>query len=112
MYDRKLDSTLLPWSPLDFAGVSMRVLHTDEPTGAMTVMTKMEPGARIPAHSHSLANETVYVIEGDFVEDGFSHGPGSFFSGSAGTVHGPHATAHGCVLLTTFSAKLDFVLAG
>ena len=45
------------------------------------------------------------------IRDGVAYGPGSFFAGAAGTVHGPHTTAGGCVLLTTFSAPLDFVLA-
>jgi quercetin dioxygenase-like cupin family protein len=111
MYDKKLDAGSVPWAGLEFAGVAIRVLHTDPRSGAMTVVTRMEPGARIPAHSHSRADETVYVIEGDFVEDRKSYGPGSFFAGAAGTVHGPHETVNGCVLLTTFSATLDFVTA-
>ena len=50
-----------------------------------------------------------YVPEGDFVEDGHSLGPGSFFAGKTGVPHGPHATAGGCVVLTAFSATPDFV---
>jgi hypothetical protein len=53
----------------------------------------------------------VFVVEGDFIEDGVSHGPGTFFAGPAGSIHGPHRTRTGCVLLTTFSAELDFVAA-
>src|ERR1700761_6950888 len=103
MYDRKLNTTSIPWSPLDFPGVSMKTLRHDERTGGMIVMTRIEAGASIPAHSHTQADETVYVVEGDFVEDGISYGPGSFFVGVAGTSHGPHETVGGCVLLTTFS---------
>ena len=109
MYDLKMDASSLAWSPLDFAGVSMKILTHDAQTGGMTVMTRMTAGASIPAHLHTHANETVYVLDGDFVEDGVSHGEGHFFSGAAGTSHGPHATKNGCVLLTTFSATLDFV---
>jgi len=111
VYDRKINSASLPWSPLDFAGVSMKTLGNDDRTGGMTVMTRMTPGASIPAHCHTHADETVFVVEGDFIEDGISYGRGSFFAGAAGTFHGPHGTAKGCVLLTTFSATLDFVLA-
>jgi anti-sigma factor ChrR (cupin superfamily) len=68
-------------------------------------------GASISAHSHTRAEETVYVLEGDFVEDGVAYGAGSFFAGAAGIPHGPHRTVGGCVLLTTFSGPLDFVLA-
>jgi quercetin dioxygenase-like cupin family protein len=110
MYERIIDTGSLDWSPLEFDGVSIRVLHRVESTGALTVMTRMAPGSAIPAHWHGAADETVFVLEGDFIEDGTSYGPGHFFIGPAGTPHGPHRTSGGCVLLTTFSAELDFRL--
>ena len=110
MYDQIISTDLLPWSPLDFPGVSMRIVHQDERTGAMTVLTRLDPGAVIPAHSHSQADETVFVLSGDFIEAGTAHLTGSYFIGSAGTPHGPHESRGGCVVLTTFSAKLDFKL--
>jgi quercetin dioxygenase-like cupin family protein len=110
VYHLKLHVEAVAWSPLDFPGVSLRVLHTDPDSGAMSVLTRMSPGAVIPAHLHTKADETVYVLEGDFVEDGQSHGPGSFFAGKAGVPHGPHSTVSGCMVLTAFSAALDFVL--
>jgi quercetin dioxygenase-like cupin family protein len=111
MYERIIDTGKLAWSPLDFEGVSVRILHRVESTGAVTVMTRMAPGSVIPAHTHSVADETVYVLEGDFIEGAVSYGPGSFFVGPAGIPHGPHRTSGGCVLLTSFSAELDFLLA-
>lgn len=111
MYDLKLQTATIEWTPLDFPGVAMKTLRQDARTGGMMVMTRMQPGATIPAHSHTSADETVYVLEGDFIEDGAAYGPGTFFAGAAGTVHGPHRTVGGCVLLTTFSGPLDFVLA-
>ena len=108
MYERIVDTELLDWTPLDFDGVSVRLLHRVESTGAVTLMTRMAPGSAIPAHWHSAADETVFVLDGDFIEDGASYGPGSFFIGRAGIPHGPHRTAGGCLLLTTFSAELDF----
>ena len=110
MYNVQLDTASLEWLPLDFAGVFMKTLRHDGRTGGMTVMTQMRPGSTIPAHRHSTADETVFVLEGDFVEEGRSFGPGSFFVATAGADHGPHGTVGGCVLLTTFSASLDFVL--
>jgi quercetin dioxygenase-like cupin family protein len=84
MYNRRLHSDSVEWTPLDFPGVSLRLLHTDPNTGATTVLTRMDPASVIPAHLHTKADETVYVLEGDFVEDGESHGPGAFFVGKAG----------------------------
>jgi quercetin dioxygenase-like cupin family protein len=108
MYEVKINQSEVGWTPLDMPGVSMKVLHKDEATGAMAVLTRMNAGAMIPAHFHTKADETVYVLTGDFVEDGVSHGPGSYFVGKAGVPHGPHQTADGCTVLTHFSAEFDF----
>ncbi len=108
MYEVTINESEVGWTPLGIAGVSMKVLHKDQATGAMAVLTRMEAGATIPAHFHTKADETVYVIAGDFVEAGVSHGPGSYFVGKAGVPHGPHQTVGGCTVLTHFSAELDF----
>ncbi len=110
MYQVAVRAAELAWTPLDFVGVFIKTLHRDEATGATTVMTKMEAGAIIPKHHHGVADETVYILEGDFEEDGRPFEVGSFFVGKAGTTHGPHASHRGCFLLTTFSAEVDFLL--
>lgn len=107
MYQRIIDTSTLDEQPLDMDGVSIRIVHKDE-AGAMAVVTRMRAGATIPAHWHSKADETVYVLSGDFIEDGVAYGPGHYFIGAARTVHGPHSTKTGCTLLTHFSAELDF----
>ena len=96
---------------LGFPGVSMKLLSGDGEGGGLYVLTTMGPGSKIPAHSHTGANEFVYVLSGDFVEGGKSYGPGSFFFGLAGTTHGPHTSQAGCSVLTHYSAPLDFVSA-
>lgn len=108
MYSKIVNTSNLPWAPLDFSGVSMRVIHEDKKSGGMTVMTQLEPGASIPAHIHCKADETVFVISGDFIEEAVEYGPGSFFAAPAGVPHGPHRSSKGCIVLTTFSAPLDF----
>ena len=110
MYQTITHTNQLDWAALDIAGVLIKVLYNNEETGAMSVITKMEAGAIIPLHSHTLADETVYVLEGDFIEDEIHHTPGTVFFGKAGTQHGPHRTSNGCLLLTHFSRELDFVL--
>jgi anti-sigma factor ChrR (cupin superfamily) len=112
MYPAIVNTEKLPWTALDFPGVFMRIVHEHEESGRMTVMTRLEPGASIPAHLHTKADETVFVISGDFIEDEVAHGPGSFFAAVAGTPHGPHRSRTGCVVLTTFSAPLDFKIVG
>lgn len=110
MYQKTIQSSTLTWETLELPGVSMKVLDTDEDTGAMTVLTRIEAGASIPAHSHTQADESVFVLEGDFVEDGTEYGEGAYFFGARGTVHGPHESRKGCTVLTRFGAPLDFVM--
>jgi quercetin dioxygenase-like cupin family protein len=74
----------------------------------MTGMTRLAAGSSIPAHRHTHADQTVFVVEGDLIDDGVSYGPGSFFVVKGGSPHGPHGTSGGCVLLTTYSGRPDF----
>jgi quercetin dioxygenase-like cupin family protein len=112
MYETKTDTSALPWSPTGWPGVSMKMLQQVESTGGMIGMMRMEAGSSIPAHSHTHADQTVFVIEGDLVEEGVTYGPGSFLLAKAGTPHGPHNSSGGCVLLSTYFGKPDFVPVG
>jgi quercetin dioxygenase-like cupin family protein len=93
-----------------FAGVAIRVLVGNLQNSSTVFDNKA--GARIPAHRHSLADEFVYVIAGDFIEDGKTYGAGTAFWCKAGSIHGPHESTAGCKLITYFSAPLDFDVAG
>ena len=84
MYQITVRESELPWADLGMPGVSMKVLHKDEATGAMAVLTRIEAGASIPAHWHSKADETVFVLNGDFVEEGGVTGRGRTSSGWPG----------------------------
>lgn len=108
MYEIAKHAKDIPWSALDIEGVEIKVIHEDKTTGALTVLTRMNEGACIPKHFHSEADETVYVLEGEFIEIEKAYGPGSIFFGSATTSHGPHKTNSGCMLLTHFTSALDF----
>jgi quercetin dioxygenase-like cupin family protein len=112
VYQIKTDTSAVPWSPTGWAGVSMKVLQPVESSGGMTGMLRMEAGSSIPAHSHTNADHMVFVVEGDLVEGGVSYGPGSFFVAKAGSPHGPHGSAGGCVLLSWYSGPPDFVPVG
>lgn len=39
MYQTKVRESQLPWADLGMPGVAMKVLHKDEATGAMAVLT-------------------------------------------------------------------------
>lgn len=109
MFTKILDASSAEKVELGFVGVSMQLLTGAANGNGMYAMTTMAAGSIIPAHSHAAADEFVYVVSGDFVEDGTSYGPGSVFYGVAGTSHGPHTTKTGCIVLTHYSAPLDFI---
>ncbi|MBY0262485.1 MAG: cupin domain-containing protein, partial [Phycisphaerales bacterium] len=92
MYEHVSRSDQIAPQPIGVAGVTIRPLWSDPATGAMTVVTEMAPGAVIPRHSHTHAHESVYVLDGEFVEAGVAHGPGTYFVARSGVTHGPHST--------------------
>jgi quercetin dioxygenase-like cupin family protein len=112
MYQTTLDTSALPWSPTGWPGVSMKMLQQVESTGGMIGMMRMDAGSSIPPHSHTHADQAVFIIEGDLVEEGVTYGPGSLLVAKAGTPHGPHSSSGGCVLLSTYFGKPDFVPVG
>ena len=93
MYETTVISTEVEPLPIGFTGVSVRVLHRGNEESGQVVLTRMAPGAVIPEHWHSEADETVFVLDGDFVEAGVTYGPGTFFLGKAGKPHGPHTSS-------------------
>jgi quercetin dioxygenase-like cupin family protein len=110
VYQFMSDCKHCPWTDLAIQGVQSKVLYVDESSGQQTVVTKMAPGAVIPRHLHSHADETVYVLEGDFIEEGTTYGDGAYFIGKSGIAHGPHKTKNGCTVLTHWTGGIvDFV---
>ena len=107
MYQDSIDANEIEWTPARFPGVYLKILHGSPESEASVVLRKLEPGAIIPQHYHGKADETVYVLEGDFIEDAKAQGAGHVFFAKAGFPHGPHTTSQGCVVLTVFSDKLD-----
>jgi len=95
-----------PWQPGPYAGVELLVLHKREDTGGVTVLRKFHAGVTVPAHTHPLANETVYVVSGEWEEDGVVYGPGSHFFAPKGVRHGPHVARTEVISLTVFDGPL------
>jgi quercetin dioxygenase-like cupin family protein len=56
------------------------------------------PGAVIPAHLHKGMAEALYIVEGDFTNEGKQYQAGTSLHFKAGKVHGPHTTKNGCRL--------------
>ena len=97
-----LDSRLVEWEPTDVDGVSRKVLRSDPGSGAMTWLTRLEPGAVLPWQL-SLAGRESYLVDGsvDYAEchDGTAvadtYTAGGYVFRPADTVHGgPATTVH------------------
>lgn len=102
----------IDWTPADLPGVSFKLLSRNPDTGASVALYRFDPGSSVPKHWHSESDETGYVLEGEFIDNGKAYGPGSVFYGQSGTTHGPHLTNTGCLVLFVLSGKLDFFIAG
>ncbi len=96
----------LPWQPGPYPGVELCVLHRNPETGGVTLLRKFHAGVTVPAHVHPLANETAYVLQGEWWEDGRSHGPGTCFFAPKGVRHGPHEARGEVISLTVFDGPL------
>ncbi len=94
------------WKPGPYEGVELKVLHEHPETGALTVLRKFAAGVSVPAHTHSKANETAYILSGEWEEDGKVYGPGSVFHAPKGLRHGPHVARSEVVSLTFFDGPL------
>jgi anti-sigma factor ChrR (cupin superfamily) len=90
------------FEPTGFEGVEARRLFVDHDHDRVTMLVRMQPGARYPGHVHAGAEEC-YVVAGDlFVGDRRMHA-GDFQRARAGSRHPVQSTEKGCVLLLTSS---------
>ena len=96
----------LPWQDTKFPGVKAKTLLVDEKSGLLTVLLKMDPGARLPDHEHVLIEQT-FVIEGKLVDKDGVCTAGNFVWRPAGTRHAAY-TPDGGLMLAMFQAPNKF----
>jgi redox-sensitive bicupin YhaK (pirin superfamily) len=98
--------------------VTLAVRSANYTLGPVMLHLAMEPGSVIPAHIHEGVAEVLYVVEGDFINEGKTYRPGDSLHIKAGHVHGPHSTEKGCKMLVLWTERTtneaanlgDFVL--
>jgi quercetin dioxygenase-like cupin family protein len=94
------------WQPGPYPGVELMVLHKNEATGGVVVLRKFQAGVTVPAHTHPLANEFVYVLSGEWEEEGAVYTTGACFFAPKGMRHGPHTARTEVISLTQFDGPL------
>jgi len=106
MFQEISQASQAEWKPGPYPGVELKLLRRDPATGGVTVLRKFAAGITVPAHVHPLANETAYVLSGEWVEEGVTHGPGTCFFAPRGERHGPHNARTEVISLTIFDGPL------
>jgi quercetin dioxygenase-like cupin family protein len=99
--------------------ITLGVRNANYALGPVMLHLTMKPGATVPAHLHRGMAEALYVVDGDFTNEGKQYQAGTSLHFKAGNVHGPHSTKNGCKLLILWMERsgheaadlTDFVIA-
>jgi quercetin dioxygenase-like cupin family protein len=67
----------------------------------------MQPGDVIARHYHGGQAQTLYILEGDFIDEGTSYSAGTELNVKPNTHHGPHSTETGVTFLAMFTGNVD-----
>jgi quercetin dioxygenase-like cupin family protein len=94
------------WQPGPYPDVELLILHKNQQTGGVSVLRKFAAGVTVPAHVHPLANESVYILSGEWEESGVTYRTGAFFFAPSGERHGPHVARTEVISLTVFDGPL------
>ena len=92
---RRNEST---WFPYGAPGIDIKPLFKDDATGRTTVLLRMAPGARLPAHHHHDVEQCL-VVKGDVCFGDLIYEEGDFVVMGKGTHHPEIHSVHGNVLL-------------
>jgi anti-sigma factor ChrR (cupin superfamily) len=89
----------IPWIEMA-PGNKMKVIYHDPDSGMLTILSKLEPGAGIPAHMHEDLEQT-FVLEGSLLDQEGECTAGNFVIRAKGSRHAPTAP-RGCTMLVFF----------
>ena len=117
VFDRQIKSDRFPFR--SDGEITLAVRNANYTLGPVMLHIVMKPDAMIPAHHHDGMAEALYVVEGDFINEGKQYQAGTSLHFKAGKEHGPHATKNGCKLLVLWTERTskeaadlsDFVIA-
>ncbi len=90
------------WVETQVPGVSFKTLFEDRERRFATALVRMAPGSSYPSHRHA-GIEECYVISGDVSLGDHTFGGGDYLVSQVGSIHPPHETDGGCVLLIVSS---------
>ena len=85
--------------------IALAIRNANYTLGPVMLHIAMKPGAVIAAHLHNSMAEALYVVEGDFTNEGKQYQAGTSLHFKAGRKHGPHTTKNGCKLLVLWTER-------
>ena len=85
--------------------ITLAIRNANYTLGPVMLHLVMKPGAVVPAHIHKGMAEALYVVEGDFANEGKQYQVGTSLHFKAGNAHGPHTTKNGCRLLILWTER-------
>jgi len=97
-----VDLTAIPWRTTRYPGVTVHFYASDERSGRVLALIRMDPGCGYPRHRHR-GSEEVLVLQGGYHDEQGDYRAGHFVRHEDGSSHSPIAVdGHGavpCVLL-------------
>ncbi len=101
-----IDVSNVAWEPTESPGVETKLLYT-EASGRRTMLVRVAPGAKLPAHRH-VGVEQSFVLAGTLVDEDGTCGAGNFVWRKPGSVHTAWSP-DGCVVLAIFERPNEFL---
>lgn len=93
----------LNWRKTPLPGIFHSVLDVDAAKHRVTVFVRLDPGARIPPHTHG-GEEDLYVVRGNLsCEDGTVLRAGDYLRSPAGSFHSGLWSDEGCLCVMVSS---------
>jgi anti-sigma factor ChrR (cupin superfamily) len=86
---------------------TVQVLNADPSLGPGLLRIVMEPGDVMARHYHANQAETLYILEGVFIDEGVPYPAGTELNVKPNTHHGPHTTDTGVTFLAMFTGDVD-----
>jgi anti-sigma factor ChrR (cupin superfamily) len=106
-YNQTVESSKIQAIPAPFPNTkgtaTIKILNSDQSLGPALVLLRLEPGSEIARHLQERTTETVYILDGDFINEGISYPAGTELNIKPMIAHGPHTTKNGCSVLVMFS---------
>jgi anti-sigma factor ChrR (cupin superfamily) len=97
------------WLPYGAPGIEIKPLFSDQATGRTTVLLRMAPGSRLPAHHHHDVEQCL-VMQGDVRFGDLVYEEGDFVVMGKHTDHPEIHSVHGNVLLL-IAGRTEFLRA-